>query len=200
MLNGKYIIIVGEYPPVENRNAFGNAWFVDSYVPADTPDREIALIGSTDLKTTAIIGKDFENVYDRISAAASDEDYIELSSYSPNELHYRYNVESDRAVIFSEIYYPEGWKAYIIPEKDGLPGEMSDIELFRADWILRGAVLPEGEGELVMRFDPQSYRTGAALSRASSITLIVLLLLSVCGLTATSLPRGLKVHKGDKEE
>ena len=33
-----------------------------------------------------------------------------------------------------------------------------------------------------MRFDPDSYRIGANVSRASSITLIILLLLSIVGM------------------
>ena len=101
-------------------------------------------------------------------------------------------------MLFSEIYYPEGWTLTLyrdsspdsaasgtdgasgISQEAGTAGE--DIALFRADWILRGAILPAGEGELVMRFDPPSYRTGETLSRASSITLLILLLLSSGGL------------------
>ena len=78
-------------------------------------------------------------------------------------------------MIFSEIYYPKGWNLTI----DGEPAE-----LFRADWILRGAFIPAGEHEIVMRFEPQSYRTGAAISRASSIVLYILLVLSGAGLAA----------------
>ena len=75
--------------------------------------------------------------------------------------------------MFSEIYYPDGWKATV----DGAP-----VEVLRADWTLRAAALPAGEHDLVMRFEPDSYRIGANVSRASSITLILLLLLSVAGL------------------
>ena len=41
MLNGKYIILGADYPPVENPHAYGNAWFVSSAVAAATPDEEI---------------------------------------------------------------------------------------------------------------------------------------------------------------
>ena len=82
-------------------------------------------------------------------------------------------MKSEQAVIFSEIFYPEGWKLTI----DGEPAE-----LFRADWILRGAFIPAGEHEIVMRFEPQVYKTGETLSRASSITLYVLLALSGAGI------------------
>ena len=45
--------------------------------------------------------------------------------------------------------------------------------------MLRGAVIPEGEGQLIMRFEPDSYQLGENVSRASSIALILLLLGSI---------------------
>ena len=83
------------------------------------------------------------------------------------------------------MYYPDGWKAWIEPV--GKFGEVRNgkyqptseavpVELFRADWILRGAILPEGEGQLIMRFEPSSYEVGENISRASSIILILMLI------------------------
>ena len=147
-LNTRYIVIYGDFMPLVNENAFGTAWFVDEVVPAATPDEEIAFLGSVDLRRQAVVGKDMPSV----TAAPAD--------------------TTDLAV-FSEIYYPNGWKAKV----DGAP-----VDIFRADWTLRAAQLPAGEHDLVMRFDPDSYRIGANVSRASSITLILLLLLSIVGL------------------
>ena len=169
-LNTRYIILDGEYPPVVNANAFGNAWFVDEVVSAATPDEEIAFLGSVDLKRQAVIGKDMPAV---VAAPADTTDAIVLTSYAPNELKYHYTASAGRLAVFSEIYYPDGWKA----EVDGKP-----VEILRADWTLRAAELPAGEHDLVMRFKPDSYAVGAGISRASSITLILLLLLSVAGL------------------
>lgn len=199
LMNGKYIVIGGEYAPVANPYAYGNAWFVTDYVSADTPDKEIAILGSTDLRTTAVIGDDFKWAQEKFNAPVPEEsdsfaispDEIILTHYAPNELRYSFRTASERAAIFSEIYYPEGWKAWIEPA--GTYGEVrnghyqptedaKEIELFRADWMLRGAILPEGEGELIMRFEPDSYKIGADISRASSITLILLLILSVAGM------------------
>ena len=199
MLNGKYIIVGAEYPPVVNGHTFGNAWFVDSFVAADSPDDEIALIGEVDLHDTAVIGDDFSWAQEAFPAGGSssgqagtvashdglaESDSIVMTHYAPNELRYSYSTGSDRAVIFSEIYYPEGWTLTCIPAGEGTSSE--ELPLFRADWILRGAIIPAGEGELVMRFDPQSYRTGEALSRASSITLLLLLILSAGGMAFIS--------------
>ena len=96
-----------------------------------------------------------------------------MTAYAPNELRYHYTASADRLAVFSEIYYPNGWKAQV----DGAP-----VDVLRADWTLRAAQLPAGEHDLVMRFEPDSYRIGANVSRASSITLIILLLLSIAGL------------------
>ena len=95
----------------------------------------------------------------------------------------------------SEIYYPKGWKAWIEPL--GAYGEVRGghyqptaegrpVELFRADWMLRGAIIPSGEGQLIMRFEPDSYQLGENISRASSIALILLLLGSAAGMILTS--------------
>ena len=200
-LNGKYVILGGEYPPVVNRYAMGNCWFVDSVEVAPTPDDEIALLASTDLQTTAVVGDDF--AWAREADAFSGkkavsafpergegfrQDLIYLDYYAPNELRYKFSTARERAAVFSEIYYPKGWKAWIEPA--GAYGEVKnghyqptadavEVELFRADWILRAAIIPEGEGQLVMRFEPDSYQLGENISRASSITLILLLLLSL---------------------
>ena len=207
MLNAKYVITGGEI--IDNPYALGNAWFINDYVSAATPDDEIALLKDTDLSTTAVIGDDFKwarlpqayglrNDVEEASnnmtedvIARSDSDVairiptIELIHYAPNELRYDFSTESERAAIFSEIYYPAGWKAWIEPA--GTYGKVVDgryqptahaqeVDIFRADWILRGVVLPEGEGTLIMRFEPQSYVVGENTSRISSILLILLLL------------------------
>ena len=201
MLNGKYIILGDDFSPAINSYAFGNCWFVDSAVPAATPDEEIALIGAADLHNAAVIGDDFAWAREAIerNTTAGENNYvpasaIELTHYSPNELRYAFSTERERAAVFSEIFYPKGWKAWIEPA--GEYGEVRDghykptaraqeIDLFRADWMLRGAILPAGNGQLIMRFEPESYRIGENISRASSITLILLLLLSAAGAILT---------------
>lgn len=169
-LNTRYIVIGGDYAPAYNAGALGNAWFVDEVVPAASPDEEIAFLGSVDLRHQAVIGRDMPAVK---AAPADSTDSIVLTSYAPNELRYHYQAAGDRLAVFSEIYYPDGWKAQV----DGAPAEV-----LRADWTLRAMALPAGGHDIVMRFEPDSYRIGAGISRASSITLILLLLLSLGGL------------------
>lgn len=169
-LNNRYLILGEDLPPAVNPHAFGPVWWVDSVAAAAGPKDEIARIGQVDLRRTAVIADDFQA--DRAAALeagpGAPSDRIEMTHYSPNELRYRYASVSDRVAVFSEIYYPSGWTATL---EDG-----TAVSLFRTDWTLRGAVLPAGEHELVMRFDPPAYRTGYRVSRVSSLVLLFLLL------------------------
>ena len=197
-LNTRYLIVDEKYPPVENYGAFGPAWFVDSVVEAATPDEELALIGTVDLRAQAVVNaRSFAAAQDdRKGVVLEDrkgvaldgiihsegvnchsersEESIEMTSYTPNEVRYKYTSATNRVAVFSEVYYPNGWKATV----DGQP-----LDIFRADWTLRGALLPAGEHEIIMRFAPSSYKTGATVSLIASL----LLLLALAAAVATSI-------------
>ena len=174
-LNTRYVVLDGDYPPLQNPAAFGPAWFVDSVVQAATPDEEIALIGSIDLRRQAVVTtpvslNDSSVILSEAKNLPESGDYISMTSYAPNELHYRYSASRERLAVFSEVYYPNGWHATV----DGQP-----LDLIRADWTLRAALLPAGEHEVVMTFLPDSYRQGATVSRIASVGLLLLLALAL---------------------
>lgn len=170
-LNAKYIIHSASADGLEiNDGAFGPAWFVDRTLQTETPDQELEAIAYTNLWNTAILGPDFRGAApDRLPGDETDE--VELLSYAPNQMHYRYHAASERILVFSEIYHKD-WKATL----DGQP-----LELFRTDWVLRGAVVPAGEHEIIMRFDPKVYARGRGISLGSSLALLLILLLSAGG-------------------
>lgn len=97
------------------------------------------------------------------------EGQIELLSYSPNELRYHYSADESAKAVFSEVYYPGGWTLRVEDT-----GELLPITLSHG--VLRSAVLPAGEHELVMRFAPDSYRQGQTLSLICSILTLLLAL------------------------
>ncbi len=177
-LNTRYVVLDGNYPPLVNEAALGAAWFVDSVVVASGPDEEIALLGAVDLRRQAVVTtpvtlnnpsvplNDPSVILSEAKNLPESGDYISMTSYAPNELHYRYTAATDRLAVFSEIYYPNGWHATV----DGEP-----LELIRANWTLRAALLPAGSHEVVMTFLPDSYRIGATVSRVASLTLLLLL-------------------------
>ena len=191
MLNGKYIILGDDMAPVVNDFAYGNCWLVSDARIASSVNEEIDFLADTDLDNTVVLGPDFKDIASRIEdVPENSEDFIRMTSYEPNELHYECRLSSPRAVMFSEIYYPDGWKAWIGPV--GEVGETignrfmatssaKETDIFRGDWMLRGMIVPAGEHEIVMRFEPQSYVVGAHISTASSALLIFLVLLSAAG-------------------
>lgn len=165
LLNTKYIILQGDAAPVVNTRAMGNCWFVDGLVIADNAEEEINLLGSSDLRSTAVVRREDAVEVPQSGWDIYEGDEIRLVSYAANELHYAYKTSVPRVAVFSEVYYP-GWVS-------------DQVELFRADWILRAAMVPAGEGEIVMRFEPKSYSLGENISKASSILLLLVLLASV---------------------
>ena len=169
MLNGRYII-APDGKLVENTYAYGPAWFVQGTVQTETPDDEIYAIGNPEelsLQQYAVLGPDFRGAAPA-SLPGDEADAVELLSYAPNEMRYRYEAASERILVFSEIW-DKDWVATV----DGKP-----LPLFRADWILRAAVVPAGKHEIVMRYAPAVYERGSAISRASSIPLLLIVLLA----------------------
>jgi uncharacterized membrane protein YfhO len=91
---------------------------------------------------------------------------IELVTYQPDELIYKYSAREEKLAVFSEIYYPAGWKCFI---------DDKESKYFRTNYVLRGMVLPAGDHEIKFSFKPESYFVGNKVSLASSILLILLL-------------------------
>ena len=171
LLNGRYVI-TPDKKLVENRFAYGPAWFVQNVLEAENPEEEIALLEYSDLWDSAVVGADFrDKIPDEVLVPDGEGELseVELVSYSPNALRYRYEAPGERLLVFSEVYHPD-WSATV----DGQP-----LELIRVDWLLRAAVVPGGVHEIEMRFDPPVYARGRSISLASSITLLILLLLSL---------------------
>ena len=180
MLNGKYIITSGENgqaTPMRNPGALGNAWYVSSLFNADDANEECAALGEVDLSSTIIVGNDFRDYVSGFKPAAQGSS-ITLTSYAPDVLTYKSESSADGTVVFSEIYYPYGWKAYI---------DEKPAEIFRANYLLRAMNIPAGQHEIRMEFRPDSIRKGNAIS----ITCIMIMYATVLGsIAGTLIKRG----------
>ena len=163
MLNTKYIIYNPEYAPIENYQINGHAWFVDNVVFVKDANEEIQAIGDYDMKSEAAVHQSFQDGVKNLGF--SPESTIELLEYHPNMLKYKASVIDENSfAVFSEIWYPQGWNAYI-------DGQKTDI--LRANYILRAMVIPKGEHEIVFKFEPNSYYVGNKISLASSLVLLL---------------------------
>jgi uncharacterized membrane protein YfhO len=66
--------------------------------------------------------------------------------------------------VFSEIYYPKGWNAYVDGKLTAHIG---------VNYVLRGMVLPAGKHEVVFKFEPDAYYQGEKIAMAGSIMLFL---------------------------
>ena len=170
MMNTKYVIYNPNAQPFENPFAMGNAWAVNNIRWVDTPNEEIDAIGNTDLEHTAIINKEFEQQVGSYQLTDSIHGQIALTDYLPNKLSYSFKASEDQLVVFSEIWTERGWKIYV----DG-----QEQPLLRANYLLRAALIPSGEHEIVMEYAPKAYSTGNAVSFASSLIMILGLIVAL---------------------
>ena len=171
MLNTRYIIHSkdNKHALMRNTNAFGNAWIVSNIDWVSTPNEEIKAIESTNVKTTAIINDEFKNTIGDFKPSVGS-GTIQLTSYKPNELVYNFNSTKDELVVFSEIWTSKGWTMWI----DG-----NESPLIRADYILRAAVIPAGNHEIMMRYEPKIWKVGNTIQFVSSLILILGLLAAI---------------------
>lgn len=166
MLNTKYYIYDPNSPPLANSHALGNAWLVKELKMVDNADEEVISLEHFDPKTTAVINKSFENKLGGYQSG-SGEGEIKLTGYLPNNLKYEATVNSGpQLAVFSEIYYPKGWKSFI----DG-----KETDHVQADFVLRAMVIPAGKHLIEFKFEPESYFIGNKVSFVSSILLLLVM-------------------------
>ena len=164
MLNAKYVIYSPDAPPVVNSHALGNVWFAEKPVLVENANMELASVNLIDPSKEAVIDARFRDQVKGSVYPVSGNDNIELVSYQPNELEYKYTAEGEKLAVFSEIYYPAGWKCYV---------DDKESKYFRTNYVLRGMILPGGTHQIRFSFEPSSYINGNKISFASSILLFL---------------------------
>ncbi|PKP29855.1 MAG: hypothetical protein CVT99_15740 [Bacteroidetes bacterium HGW-Bacteroidetes-16] len=165
MLNTKYVIYNPDGQPLINPAAFGGAWFVDTTVVVNSPDEEIAALAKVDLRTVAVVDQRFADQLARIGQ--DGESAIQLTDYQPNHLTYQTESAIDRLAVFSEIYFANGWNAYV----DGVKAPY-----LRANYILRAMNIPAGKHTIDFKFEPSVWKVGEPISLVASLILILLML------------------------
>ena len=167
MLNTKYFIVdndKGEKQAQQNPDANGNAWFVENVKVVNSANSELQILDSLNTKVSAVIDKSklLDNVnfnFEKDSTAT-----IKLINYDVTELTYRTKTEKEQFVVFSEIYYKDGWNAYI-------DGKLTNH--FRVNYVLRGMKIPAGEHEIEYKFEPKVIQQGGMISLFSYISIIL---------------------------
>ncbi len=167
MLNTRYFILPGgegrPEMPLLNKQANGNAWFIKTLFPVPSADDEILALRKIDTKTQAVCHEKFVKEF-HLKDSYSGEGKIKLKSYLPNQLVYESDSRTDEFAVFSEIYYPKGWNAYV----DG-----KVLPHVGVNYVLRGMLVPAGKHEIVFKFEPETYKRGNAIALLGSILLIL---------------------------
>ncbi len=168
MLNTKYILMDKSKAPIVNNQANGNAWFVSKVILANNANEEMKALKGFDSKNSVVVnGKETSGFTNELGKQTKQPtDKIVLTKYGTNQLTYNSDSKTSLPAVFSEIWYPEGWNCYI-------DGKKTD-KIFRANYILRGAIIPAGKHKIEWKFEPTSYATGESLSLFSSILLLLL--------------------------
>ncbi len=184
MLNAKYFVVAreGGTVAVPNPDAMGNAWFVDSLCPVNGADAECAALMDVDLHKAVVVDTDAFGSYVADFTPAGEGAEVLLTTYKPDILEYDCSSANGGTIVFSEIYYPFGWKATI----DGAPAEH-----FRANYTLRAMNVPAGKHQIRFEFRPDSVRMGDSLS----VTCIILMF----GMMAVFAVRGILSRRKAKQ-
>ena len=152
---------------VKNNYSNGNAWFINKILEVNSAEEEMELMSSINSKREAIV--DISRFELGNNREYNIDGKISVVEHSPKRLLYKSSNSFDGFIVFSEIYYPDGWKVYV-----------NDVEkkLVRTNYILRGIEVDKGENTIEMVFNPNSYIIGDKIIKASNY--ILLLLIIIC--------------------
>jgi hypothetical protein len=167
MLNTRYVIHNGEALPVETVTGvepLGSAWFVTATTKADSARDALDRLGYENLRECAIV-EDAD-----VEATYAGGGVIELVEYAPNYLRYEYDAPAKSLAVFSEIYFPDGWRVTI----DGI-----DADYFVADYILRGMELPQGKHTVEWHFRAPHWTLISVIMALCSVVVLLFVVRAV---------------------
>lgn len=174
MLDTKYFILpVGQEggTAIENPEACGAAWFVENIKTVNTADEEILALNDFDPQHTAILNKEFASQLQNKDFSNADQQATIALQESPNKNPdlkiYKTKSTTAQLCVFSEIYYKDGWKAYI----DG-----KEAPILRANYVLRALEVPAGEHTIELRCEPDTLKTFNIINLIGSILIVVFLI------------------------
>ena len=188
MMNMKYAVISGGENGgqliVENPNAMGNAWFVDNIVIAQNPNEESDALNTIDLRHTLVTDAKYQDFVKDFRPHHDSTATIQLTKYAPDYVEYDYTAATDGIAVFSEVYYPYGWNAYI----DGQPADH-----FRANYTLRALNVPAGQHHIRFEFRPATVEKWGKVSIACKYVMN----LTILGIIGFAIYRTRRKQRGE---
>ncbi|MFT6798585.1 MAG: hypothetical protein ACJAWA_000697 [Nonlabens sp.] len=169
MFNTKYILGQNQNGAVAQQNPveLGNAWFVSEIKTVADQNNEILALKELHADSLAVMTNDQKELIGLRSIGKDSTATISLKDYKTEELTYTSNNSKEGLAVFSEMYYPHGWKATI----DG-----GKVPIARVNYALRGLKVPAGQHEIVFKFVPEVVKTGSTIMLISNILLLLIIL------------------------
>lgn len=170
MLNARYIVNQGQV--MENPDAMGNAWFVDSLKITSSRLDELNGLADVDLRHQAVIDAEQAQLLgvDANLSPIGDSDEITLTSYAPDRLTYQASSTRGGLAVLSEVWFPWGWKAYI----DG-----KETPVGRVNYLLRAVNIPAGNHSVELVFAPETVNSTVAVAKAAISLIYIWVLVAV---------------------
>ncbi len=167
MLNMKYLIYGNEANQVLLNNAAnGNAWFPKEIQAVNSANEELSAVAAIDTRNVAVVDqtrmKLVENKANTDSTAT-----IRFLEKKPYWQKYESQSTSEGLGVFSEIYYPVGWKATI----DG-----QEVPIYRVNYVLRALEIPAGTHTVEFTFQPAAYLVGNKVTMSASVLLLIVVI------------------------
>ena len=168
MLNTKYLITQSPFSGgdtlIKREEAFGPCWLVNHVKVVEDRVASINALGSTNLRDTAIVEKAAATglVQPQRDSLAS----FSMTKFDNDAVEYEVNGSGPQFAVFSEIYYPKGWNAYVDGKK---------TDYLNVNYLLRGIAVPAGKHAVKFVFEPESVEKGRSIMFIASILIALIL-------------------------
>jgi len=175
MLNAKYFIQKEENPQSpqyghtiamqKNPGALGPCWLVKTVQFVKNADDEMNALNHFNPSDTAFVQESFKSSLPNLPVADSTAS-IQLVKNDNDVINYSFNAATNQFAVFSEVYYPGGWRAYI---------DNKEAPIVKTDYVLRGLAIPAGKHNIRFEFKPDGFYKGKKITAIAEILLLILL-------------------------
>jgi hypothetical protein len=169
MLNARYLIVPdpqsGQPQLIPNVDAYGPCWLVKNVQVVDNRVEAFKAIGKLNLEDTAVVDKSFASLV--VQPQPDSSSTIRMTKFDNDAIDYEANCNGPQFAVFSEIYYPKGWNAYLDGKK---------VDYCNVNYILRGLSIPAGKHSIRFVFEPESVKKGRSLMFIASIIVLIVFL------------------------
>ncbi len=185
MLNVKYVVSPYPIPDPQYKLVAQKKGYIDGHETSLNIYQKQSVLPRTFLVGKVKVVPDENKILDEMRSGAFDpHEYAlleEVPEFEPESVESSFARITDYGIhniklqasnlkpcllVLSEIYYPEGWKAY-------LNGE--EVKIYKTNYLLRSILLPPGDHRIEFVFDPWDFKLGLWISVGAWALLIGLL-------------------------